>query len=240
VLIGTTLTAASAGVFNQVLERDFDRLMPRTRNRPLAARRVGLTEATLFGLVLGVAGVAWLTLKVNPLTALLGLVTFFTYLFLYTPMKRRTHWCTLVGAVPGAIPPVMGVTAFDNAITPTAICLFAILFFWQMPHFFALALMYRDDYQRGGFRMLPGCTDGTRRTRAQIVYFTTVLLGVSLLPIVFAGAGVLYAIGAIAAGTLFMRRALACAHGVPNADRKLFFASLIYLPAVLAALMIDV
>jgi heme o synthase len=238
-ILGTTLTAASASVMNQIVERDFDRLMPRTRNRPLAAERLGLGEAWVFAGLLGSAGVAWLWFWVNPLTSLLGAITLLTYVLIYTPMKRRTPLCTLVGAVPGAIPPMMGVTAFENQITPLAIALFAILFVWQMPHFFALALMYERDYRAGGFRMLPSCTNGDHRTRSQIILFASGLLPISLMPLFTSNAGWLYGVGAALLGGLFLWAAVLCALRKPGAERRLFLTSIIYLPLVLGVMMLD-
>jgi protoheme IX farnesyltransferase len=238
-LIGTALTAASASVLNQIVEREFDRLMPRTRNRPLAARRLTPNEAAVFATILGVAGVLWLALTVNVLTALLGLLTLVTYVLVYTPMKRRSALCTLVGAIPGAIPPMMGVSGHSNTINLLAWSLFGILFVWQMPHFFALALMFKKDYAAGGFKMLPLVEDGDARTRRQIVAFTLLLLPISLVPCFVSHARLLYAGAALLLGAWFLYAGLRCYHKHPGAERKLFFVSIIYLPLVLAALTID-
>jgi heme o synthase len=240
-LLGTALTAASASVFNQVIEREYDARMPRTRKRPVAAGRLGVFESVVFATVLGIAGVSILAWQVNLLTALLGLSTLALYALVYTPLKRHSPWCTLVGAVPGAIPPMMGVTAIDNAVTPLAWSLFAILAVWQMPHFFALAFMYKNDYAAGGFRMLPNCVDGDRRTRLQIILFSLLLIPVSLSPIVASNARWIFAVAALVLSVWFFTRAWACrkpAEGVVN-ERKLFFASLLFLPLILAALMVD-
>ena len=240
-LAGTALTAASASVFNQVIEREYDSRMPRTRKRPLAAGRLGVVESIVFGSVLGVAGVAWLAVGVNLLTAGLGLLTLAIYVLVYTPLKRISPWCTLVGAVPGAIPPMMGVTAVMGQITPLAWTLFAILAAWQMPHFFALAIMYKNDYAAGGFRMLPNCPNGDARTRFQIIAYTAILLPISLLPIFTSDARWIYGVAATILGAWFMARAWACRK--PAADtkneRRLFLASLLYLTLILAAVMVD-
>lgn len=240
-LLGTALTAASAAVLNQVVERDFDALMRRTRNRPIPAGRVSQPEGLIFGATLGFAGVGYLAFATNPLTAFLGVITWITYLLIYTPMKRRSPMNTLVGAITGALPPAMGVTAVTGTITPLAAALFAILFVWQMPHFFALALMYKDDYATGGFRMLPNAADGDRRTRTQIVLFTAALLPISLIPVLanVSLAGWVYAIGATLLGLMFLRAAIACAWRTPGSEKRLFLASIAYLPALLAVLMID-
>lgn len=240
-LIGTALTAASAGVLNQVVERDYDKLMRRTRNRPIPSGRLSKAEGVIFGSALGVFGVGYLAIAANPLTALLGAITWVTYMMIYTPMKRRSPYCTLVGAITGALPPAMGVTAVTNSITPLAAALFALLFVWQMPHFFGLALMYKDDYRDGGFQMLPNCRDGDRRTRGQIILWTAALIPISLIP-AFAhvsNAGYFYLGGATVLGLAFLTSAIRCASRQPGSERRLFFASILYLPAVLAVLMLD-
>ena len=239
-LLGTALTAAGASVFNQWVERDVDRDMPRTRNRPLPAGRLRGGEAAAFAVLLSIAGVAYLAATVNLLTAGLGLLTLLIYVLVYTPMKRRTPWCTLVGAVPGAIPPMMGVTAVTGQITPLAWALFGILFVWQMPHFFALAIMFRDDYAAGGLKMLP-VTDGLPATVRQIVGFSLLLLPVSLAPTLLGSAGWVYGAAALILGAAFLWCALACARtGGGRAEAKrLFFASILYLPALLAVLMLN-
>src|SRR3954469_24669921 len=168
-ILGTAMCAASASVLNQVIEKRFDALMPRTRNRPLPAGRITRSEALWFGLSLAVAGVVYLAAMVNALTALLGFVTILWYLGLYTPAKRFTSLNTVIGAVPGAIPPMMGFTAAQGALSPAALALFGILFFWQMPHFLAIAILYKDDYAQGGFKMLPVVDTDLSVTSRQIL-----------------------------------------------------------------------
>lgn len=240
-LIGTAMTAASAAVLNQTVEREHDAKMRRTSNRPIAAGRLTAVEGTIFGATLGVVGVGLLALAVNPLTALLGFITWATYLLIYTPLKRRSWTNTLVGAITGALPPAMGVTAVSGAINPLAASLFAILFVWQMPHFYALALRYRDDYAAGGFCMLPNCADGDRRTRVQAVVYAALLLPVSLVPLSrgVSHAGWAYGIGATLLGLFFLRAAIRCAARRPDAERNLFLASISYLPLLLIVLMAD-
>lgn len=239
-LLGTALTAAGASVFNQWVERESDRDMPRTRNRPLPSGRLRGGEAAAFAGFLSVAGVGYLALTVNLLTSMLGLITLLSYVLVYTPMKRRTAWCTLVGAVPGAIPPMMGVTAVTGHLTPLAWALFAILFVWQMPHFFALAIMFRDDYAAGGLKMLP-VTDGLPATVRQIVGFSLVLLPLSLAPTLIGAADWVYGFAAVLLGLGFLWYALACARtGGGRAEAKrLFFASILYLPVLLAVLVLN-
>lgn len=239
-IVGTALTAAGASVFNQYLERNADAKMPRTRNRPLPAGLLTPPIALAYGTALSVIGTAWLAFLVNPLTALLGAITLLTYVLLYTPLKRRTWWCTLVGAVPGAIPPTMGFSGMTGQLGWGAATLFALLFVWQMPHFYGLALLYQDDYARGGFRMLPSETGGLARTARQIVGFCVLLLIVSLTPTIVGLAGPIYAAGAVALGTWFLWAGVQCARTLSRPDaRRLFIVSILYLPLVLGLLMLD-
>jgi heme o synthase len=239
-LAGTMLTAAGASVLNQYVERRHDRLMVRTQDRPLAAGRVSPPAGLAFGVLLAVTGLLDLAFFVNPLTALLGAVTLATYVFLYTPLKRVTTVCTIVGAVPGAIPPMMGVAAAAGELTAAAWLLFAILFVWQMPHFLAIAILYRDDYARGGFKMLPVVDEGLLATGRQIVVYSSVLIPVSLLPSLMRVAGGTYFVAALVMGTAFLGFGVMCALTRRRGDaRQLFFASIIYLPALLGAMMID-
>ncbi len=240
-LFGTTLTAASASVFNQLLERNYDALMPRTRHRPLPADRLTPGEALAWGTVLGVVGLGTLAVAVNLLTAALGLFTLLCYVVVYTPMKRTSSLCTIVGAVPGAIPPVMGWTAYHNALSPEALALFLILFMWQMPHFLAIAVLYKEDYEKGGFKMLPVIDDQRlTMTNRQMIIYTLALLAVSLAPVSMGMTGGLYMAAAIVLGGVFVAGAVALARTRSRRDaRRLFFASIIYLPLLLAAMMID-
>ncbi|HRK31852.1 MAG TPA: heme o synthase [Tepidisphaeraceae bacterium] len=239
-LFGTLLTAASAAVMNQWMERRYDALMPRTRNRPLPAGRVGPTAALVFGIVLGAAGVLHLLAFVNPLTAGLGLFTHLSYLLIYTPMKRVTTLNTIIGAVPGAIPPMMGFTAVDNAISPGAWVLFGVLFLWQMPHFLAIAALYRDDYRLGGFKMLPVIDTDLAATCRMALLYTMALIPVSLLALPAQVSGMIYVATAVVLGLGFLWYGVKFYRSRQRSDaRKLFFASIIYLPLLLAAMMID-
>lgn len=239
-LVGTALTAAAASVLNQYVERDPDALMRRTAARPLPGGRMRPTDALLYGVLLAVAGMAILTIFVNPLTALLGAMTLGLYVFVYTPAKRRTTICTLIGAVPGAIPPMMGYTAVRGTISLEAFALFAILFFWQMPHFLAIAILYRDDYARGGFRMLPVVDSGLQVTGRQIVLYSMSLIPVTLLPALIGMAGFVYFAAALLLGLAFAGFGVLCARSKSRSDaRQLFLASIVYLPALLAAMMLD-
>ena len=239
-LIGTALCAAGASVLNQFVERDLDKLMPRTRNRPVPAGRIAPGEALVTGVVFGAAGVATLALCVNVLTAMLGGLTLLLYVLLYTPLKRVTTLNTVVGAIPGAIPPLMGFTAVDDALSPGALALFAILFIWQMPHFLAIAILYKRDYALGGFKMLPVVDADLNFTSRQIVLYATALVPVSLMPSLIGVAGAVYFAFAVLSGLAFLSFGVSCATSKTRVDaRKLFFASIIYLPALLGVMMLD-
>ncbi|MEM9598439.1 MAG: heme o synthase [Acidobacteriota bacterium] len=248
-VFGTALLSSAASVFNQVVERRVDGLMQRTANRPLAAGRIGAGTATGLGLALGGAGAAWLALLVNPLTAWLGAATLMLYVAVYTPMKRRSSLSTLVGAVPGAMPPMMGCTAATGDLGPLPWALFGILFLWQMPHFLAIAWLYRGDYERGGFPMLPVGDLRGRRTARQMVLYAAALLPVSLLPSVLGFSGVAYLAGAIVLGLIFLGYSFAFGRSlgddaassgvVSRAARRLLLASVLYLPAVLVLMVVD-
>jgi protoheme IX farnesyltransferase len=239
-LLGTALAAAGASILNQYLERNFDGLMLRTRRRPLPAGRIGPSEALLLGSLVATVGVADLAFFVNWLTGALAAFTVLSYVLAYTPMKRRTTLCTIIGAVPGATPIMMGWTAARNGIGIEAVVLFGILFLWQMPHFLAIAILYRDDYARGGFRMLPVVDPQLRSTGRQIIMYAVALLPITLLPACLGMAGPLYFVAATVLGLAFIGFGLLCAYTPhrPQA-RQLFLASIAYLPMLLGAMMID-
>lgn len=240
VLFGTLLVGAGAGALNQYIERDFDAMMRRTENRPLPSGRVSPAEVLLFGTTLSVAGVIQLTLLTNPLSGFLAVVTLVTYLFLYTPLKRITWLSTIAGGIPGALPPMIGWTAARGEITGEAWVLFGILFFWQMPHFYSLAWMYRKDYERAGYPMLPVLDADGRHTSMQIFSFCIGLIPVSLLLISYGGLGWIYVGGALATGFFFLYYAVQLLRTKSNtAARRMFFASLLYLPALLLFMVID-
>ncbi len=239
-MIGTTICASGAGVLNQWLERRWDAIMPRTVNRPLPTGLIHPFEALSFGIILSIAGVLILALTVNALTSVLGAVTILWYLAIYTPLKRVTTLNTLIGAIPGAIPPLMGFTAASGEIGWLAISVFAILVFWQIPHFFAIATMYRDDYALAGYRMMPVLDTNLSRTSANVIVFTLLLIAASLLPTILGATGYLHSIAAIVLGAWF----LYCGGNFwrrrdRQSARKLFFASIIYLPLLLTVMVID-
>ena len=239
-LAGTAMAAAGASVLNQVIERRFDALMPRTADRPLAAGRIRASEACLLGLLLAVAGIVLLAIHVNILTASLGALTLVTYLLVYTPAKRRTALCTLLGAVPGAIPVMMGCTAATGTITEPALALFLILFIWQIPHFLAIAILYRDDYAKGGFQILPVADKDLDVTGRQIVLYCLALFPVTLFPVVLGTAGFAYFAVAIVLDALFTWCGVVLARGKRRQDaRRLFLASLGYLLVLLPLMVLD-
>jgi protoheme IX farnesyltransferase len=240
VLLGTALAAAGAMALNQYLERDVDGQMERTRRRPLPDGRVTPTEAFALGLGFVVGGTAYLALAVNALAAAVTAVIAVTYIGLYTPLKRVTSFCSIVGAVPGALPPVAGWAAAQGRLGIEAWVLFAIMFLWQIPHTLAIGQLYRDDYARAGIRVLPVIDYHGGSTGRQAVLNTLALLPVGLLPTVVGLAGTWYFVAAFVLGLGFLWSAVALArtHSVADA-RRLMFASLVYLPTLLAAMALD-
>jgi protoheme IX farnesyltransferase len=234
---GTLLSSAGAAAFNMLVERRLDAKMDRTKSRPLAAGRMAPAEAAVFGSVLCVVGLTWLAIGTNLLTAGLSAATMFSYLALYTPLKTKSSVCTLVGAIPGALPPVMGWAAARGSVEIGGWILFLILFFWQLPHFLALAWMYREDYARGGFPMLPVEEPTGASTGRQVVLQTLALLVVSLLPYGFQMAGDGYLVASLVLGAAFLGFGVAFA-AERSRDRasRLFLASITYLPLLLGAL----
>jgi len=238
--LGTLLVGGGAGALNQFLERSYDGLMKRTENRPLPSGRVSPAEAFVFGLVIAALGVVELSLFTNPLAGFLSIATLTTYLFLYTPLKRLTPFATVVGGVPGALPPVIGWTAVRGELGIEAWALFAILFFWQLPHFYALAWMYRKDYARGGYRILTVVDAEGNGTSRQIIVHSAALLPASLLPTYLGMLGAAYFCGAFLLSMLFFFVALNFYRRRTNgAARKLFYASLAYIPALIILMLLD-
>jgi protoheme IX farnesyltransferase len=239
-LAGTALVAAGAAALNQLLERDYDARMRRTQDRPLPSGRLQPATVAIFGGVSSVAGLVYLAVTVNLLTSVLGAVTLISYLFIYTPLKRVTWLNTAIGAIPGALPPLMGWTAARNDLSGEGWALFAILAFWQIPHFFAIAWMYRDEYAKAGFVMLPNVEDGGHRTAQQTVSHALALLIVSLCPFLFKMAGLVYLGGAVVLGAAFLLCAVQFSRQLNlTRARQLFLASIVYLPLLLAILCLD-
>ena len=239
-LAGTALLASGTATLNQWMERAADARMNRTRHRPLPTARVTPRQAFAWGVLLSAAGFVELALAVNLLSGLLGLFTLLTYLFLYTPLKSRSPHSTTVGAIPGAMPPLIGYAAAAGALAPQAWVLYAILFIWQFPHFYSIAWMYRDDYARAGIRMKPVVEPDGVSTARHIVLASMLLIPVSLLPVAFSMTGAVYFAGAVLAGLyllytgfrVFADRSLIRARGV-------LVASVVYLPVLFILMVLD-
>lgn len=239
-LLGTALVACGAAALNQLLERDHDALMRRTADRPLPSGRLQPETVLILGGVSSAAGLVYLAVGVNTLTSLLGAVTLASYLFVYTPLKRRTWLNTAVGAVPGALPPLMGWAAARGQITGEGWALFAILFFWQIPHFLAIAWLYREEYERAGFVMLPSLDPEGFRTGRQAVSHTLGLMIASLTPFLLHLAGMIYLTGAVVSGVGFLVCAVQFSRQLTRRRaRQLFFASILYLPLLLGLMVLD-
>jgi protoheme IX farnesyltransferase len=235
-ILGTGLVAGGASALNQYFERELDARMIRTRNRPLPDGRLVPNEALVFSAVISAAGVIYLALFVNTLTALIGAATLCGYILVYTPLKTRTTLCTLIGAFPGAAPPVMGWTAARGEVDAVALSLFAILFLWQMPHFFAIAWIFTEDYTRAGFSM----NVSGERTGRQIILYCCALIPISVLPTFFGLTGMLYLLGAILFGFIYLGYGFAVALFRSNTHaHRLLKVSVLYLPALLLLMMLD-
>jgi protoheme IX farnesyltransferase len=239
-LAGTLLVASGTATLNQLIERDADALMRRTSLRPLPARRMPALHALLFGIFLSIAGGAYLLVAVNALACILAMSTLLTYLLIYTPLKKRTPWCTFLGAFPGAAPPLIGWAGAAGSLSRDAWVLYAILFLWQFPHFLAIAWMYRDDYARAGLKMLPQNDAGGDATMRQIMAGALLLLPVSLLPTWLGQAGSFYLAGAVLLGLMYIYSGFRLATTRTNTRaRRLVLASVVYLPLVFGLLMLD-
>ena len=239
-LLGTALIASGTAALNQWYERDADFKMRRTARRPIPSGRLTADRALQFGILLSVLGFAELSWGVNWLSGFLGLITLLSYLFLYTPLKSRTPLSTLVGAFPGAMPPMIGYAAAAGAITLEAWVLFAILFLWQFPHFYAIAWMYRDDYARAGIRMLPVVEPSGRSTARQMVICGLALIPVSLTPSMVGMTGWIYLLGALALGTCFLYSGVRVAlDRTALRARAVLVASVIYLPLLYGLMLVD-
>jgi protoheme IX farnesyltransferase len=239
-VLGTALAAAGTLALNQFLERDLDARMDRTRRRPLPEGRIDPTAALGFGVLTTVLGLVYLTLAVNALAALVTVVIVVSYLFLYTPLKQRTSLCSVVGALPGALPPVAGFVAVRGSLSIEGCVLFAILFLWQIPHSLAIARLYRDDYARAGMRLLPVVEPDGLSTGRQVVINSLALLAVGLVPTLIGLAGGVYFLVAFALGLCLLGYAVALALWQRATDaRRLLFASLVYLPVLLIFMVFD-
>ena len=239
-ILGTALIASGTAALNQWYERDADVKMRRTADRPLPSGRLDATRALWFAIALSVAGFLELYLGAKPLAAWIGAFTLASYLFLYTPLKRRTWWSTTIGAIPGAMPPMIGYAAAAGAITSESWVLFAILFLWQFPHFYSIAWMYKEDYARAGIQMLPVVEPDCRSTARQIVLYGIALIPVSLVPGMLGMSGRIYLVGALLLGLWFLYsgvrvaldRTLVRARGV-------LITSVLYLPLIYGLMLLD-
>jgi protoheme IX farnesyltransferase len=239
-IVGTGLLASGTAALNQWYEREADCKMRRTADRPLPSGRLLAPRALAFGVALSVAGFLELWLGVNLLSGLIGAFTLISYLFIYTPLKQRTWWSTTIGAIPGAMPPVIGYAAAAGTLTLQSSVLFAILFLWQFPHFYSIAWMYKEDYARAGIRMLPVVEPDCRSTARQILLYGMVLIPVSLLPGILGMSGRIYLVGALLLGLFYLysgvrvtlERTLSRARGV-------LLTSVLYLPLIYGLMLID-
>lgn len=244
-LLGTVLVAGGSSALNQYIERDSDAKMKRTQMRPLPQGRLQPPKALLFGLILSLGGIGTLLWSVNFLTSVLAFLALLIYLFFYIPLKPSTPLCTAVGALSGAIPPVMGWTACRNALNPEAWILFTLLYLWQFPHFLSLAKIFREDYAQAGFRMLPVIDLGGGVTARTIVLYTLALVLVSLFPFVKGISGVYYFFAALTLGLIFLGLGFRCVFSLSTGSKghrcykRFFLASIIYLPALLILLVMD-
>jgi len=239
-MIGIALLAFGVATLNQVWERKTDALMDRTSKRPLPTNKITVAEALIFGLILCLTAEIYLAVLVNTLTAILGLIVIIGYVLLYTPLKTRTSMSTAIGAIPGAIPPLIGFTSSANEITLGAWSLFALLFLWQFPHFLAIAWMYREQYAKAKILMLPVIEPEGKITARQIVIFTILLIPVSLAPYFFGIAGLNYLVGASVLGIWFLAASIQAARAKSNEKaRKLLLVSVLYLPIIFALMVFD-
>jgi protoheme IX farnesyltransferase len=239
-IAGTGLVAGGASAFNQIIEREPDALMQRTRLRPMPDRRLPTGDAWVFGSALTIAGLALLALGANLLSAGVAFLTMASYAVVYTPLKRHSSFSTVIGAIPGALPPVIGWAAALDELSQGAWVLFGIVFLWQLPHFLAIAWIYREDYARAGFPMLPVIEPDGRSTARQAVIYALALLPVSLAPTLVGMTGPIYFAGALVLTLLFIGLALRFAgtRSIPDA-RRLFFGSIIYLPLLWMLMIAD-
>jgi len=238
--IGVALLSSGIGALNQFWERDLDALMHRTRLRPLPAGSLAARNALVFGVTISLLAEIYLAWFINPLTAFLGFIALASYLFLYTPLKTRTHWCTFIGAFPGALPALLGWTAARNAIGVEAVVLFGIMFLWQFPHFHAIATMCREDYARASIRMLPVIEPDGKSTARQIVGYTVALVLISLLPTFLRFAGWVYLGGAMILGAWFLYASVTAARDLTREQsRRLLKVSVLYLPILLGLMTLN-
>ncbi len=239
-IIGGFLVTASSNGFNQIIERDLDKLMSRTQNRPLPSGRMSLNQAFAIAITLGILGIIILWLFINPLSGLLGTLALVLYTFVYTPMKQKTPLAVFIGAFPGAIPPLLGYVAVSGEMSIAAVLVFSVQFMWQFPHFWAIAWVLDDDYKKAGFYLLPSRGGRDKSSAFQVLIYTLCLLPVSLMPIVFNISGSLATIIIVLCGIAFIAQAIKLYRKCDvKSAQQLMFGSFLYLPIVQIALMID-
>lgn len=239
-ILGTAILSGGAGTINHCIEKDLDMLMDRTKSRPIPAGLISIKTALSFGLAQSIIGFAILWVLVNQLTAILGLATIVLYLFVYTPLKKITWLNTTIGAIPGAMPALGGWAASSNELSPNAWILFAILFLWQHPHFYAIALMCKDDYKRAGFKMLPVIEKENHRTNRQIIWHAFLLIPVSLYFVVTGALGTFYFWGALFLGIIYLLSSIPLLKDSSIKNAKLLLrTSVVYLPLLLIIILID-
>ena len=239
-ILGTAILSGGAGTINHCIEKDLDMLMDRTKSRPIPAGLISIKTALSFGLAQSIIGFAILWVLVNQLTAILGLATIVLYLFVYTPLKKITWLNTTIGAIPGAMPALGGWAASANQLSPNAWILFAILFLWQHPHFYAIAIMCKDDYERAGFKMLPVIEKENHRTNRQIIWHAFLLIPVSLYFVVTGALGIFYFWGALLLGIVYLASGIPLLKESSIKNAKLLLrTSVVYLPLLLIIILID-
>ena len=239
-ILGTAILSGGAGTINHCIEKDLDMLMDRTKSRPIPAGLISIKTALSFGLAQSIIGFAILWVLVNQLTAILGLATIVLYLFVYTPLKKITWLNTTIGAIPGAMPALGGWAASANQLSPNAWILFAILFLWQHPHFYAIAIMCKDDYERAGFKMLPVIEKDNHRTNRQIIWHAFLLIPVSLYFVVTGALGKFYFWGALLLGIVYLASGIPLLKESSIKNAKLLLrTSVVYLPLLLIIILID-
>ena len=239
-IVGTFLSSSGASILNQYIERDYDLKMKRTKGRPIPAKKISPTNALILGIIFCLLGISILIILVNKLTAMISFLTIIIYLFIYTPSKRYTSLNTLIGSIPGALPPVGGWAAATGEVNLKSIMLFGVLFCWQIPHFLSLAIIYKDDYKRGGFKMLPSIAKNVDEVSFQILFFTMALLYTSIGIYYLNLTSYLYVVGATLLGLVFLFYSSSILFDYsPKSIKRIFIFSIIYLPTLLLMIIID-
>ena len=239
-ILGTFISSSGASILNQYFEVEYDKKMDRTKNRPLPMNTINIKVAFFAGFLFSIIGPLILMIKLNYLTALISILTIFIYVCVYTPLKRYSSINTIVGAIPGALPPLGGWVAATNQIHLEGLMLFGILFCWQIPHFLSLAIIYKDDYKRGGFKMLPSITENTNLITFQILFFTMALIYTSIGIFILSLTSFVYVVGAVILGLIFLFYSSYIVFDYSSKSiKRIFIFSIIYLPALLVLILID-